>query len=82
MRRTNPRSNRRGVILVVAIVCVVIASILFLTLVKTAARCHEVSALQARETQAIWLAESGLERAAAQLRKNPDYRGETWTVPP
>jgi Tfp pilus assembly protein PilV len=31
--------------------------------------------------QATWLAESALERAAAQLAADAAYRGETWTIP-
>jgi hypothetical protein len=31
--------------------------------------------------QAMWLAESGVERASAQLAVSMDYEGETWLVP-
>jgi hypothetical protein len=31
--------------------------------------------------QAQWLAEAGLERAAARLAGQPGYSGETWTIP-
>jgi hypothetical protein len=31
--------------------------------------------------QAQWLAESGVQRAAARLRAAADYRGETWEIP-
>ena len=30
--------------------------------------------------QADWLAESGLERAAARLAAKPDYKGEIWNI--
>ena len=30
--------------------------------------------------QALWLAEAGLERAAARLAADPKYAGETWTI--
>ena len=33
-----------------------------------------------RQTQADWLAESGIECAAARLAADPKYRGETWNV--
>jgi hypothetical protein len=32
--------------------------------------------------QAEWLAESGIERAAARLADSGDYTGETWEVSP
>ena len=31
--------------------------------------------------QAEWLAESGLERGAANFRRNAEYRGEQWRIP-
>ena len=37
---------------------------------------------QLRSAQAEWLAESGIERAAARLAANHEYAGETWTIPP
>jgi hypothetical protein len=30
--------------------------------------------------QAMWLAESGVQRASAQLARSADYAGEAWTV--
>lgn len=32
--------------------------------------------------QAEWLAEAGLERGAARLRRDPAYQGEQWQIPP
>jgi hypothetical protein len=37
-------------------------------------RCEE-------RQQALWLAESALQRAVHAAAKSPDYRGETWRVP-
>jgi hypothetical protein len=31
--------------------------------------------------QADWLVEAGLERAAARLKADPSYDGETWLIP-
>ncbi len=33
-----------------------------------------------RESQARWLAESGVERAAGRLAADQDYAGETWSL--
>jgi len=53
-----------------------IASLLNIGLARrTRARTEE------RRLQAEWLAESGLERAAAKLAAAPDYPGETWEPP-
>lgn len=35
---------------------------------------------QLLSTQSDWLLQSGLERAVSQLRQDPNYAGETWTV--
>jgi type II secretory pathway component PulK len=32
------------------------------------------------QLQAMWLAESGLQRASARLARSADYPGETWAV--
>ena len=32
------------------------------------------------QLQAMWLTESGLQRASAQLARSADYSGETWVV--
>jgi type II secretory pathway component PulK len=33
-----------------------------------------------QRTQAEWLAEAGVRRAAARLTIDPEYHGETWTI--
>jgi hypothetical protein len=57
------------------------ATLIFLAILKTAVA--ERGAMETRQwqEQAAWLAESGLERAAARLAADPGYRGETWTIP-
>jgi hypothetical protein len=75
----NPR--RRGAVLLVAMVCFGVAAVAFTSLVRLAAA--EQGALEAEtwRLQAAWLAESGLERAAARLDADPGYQGETWRIP-
>jgi type II secretory pathway pseudopilin PulG len=51
------------------------------TLLRTGLARRRGLRMEERELQARWLAESGLERAAARLAEAPDYRGETWTIP-
>ena len=55
---------------------------MFVVLAKGAKAGREASELQFREVQAAWLAESGVERAAARLAADVKYTGETWTIPP
>ena len=52
-----------------------------LSLLQLAVAQHNAIELESWEIQAAWLAESGLDRAAAQLAADPKYRGEVWTIP-
>ena len=62
-------------------VSLLLASAIALSLVRLAlAQQGQVRREQIR-LQAEWLAEAGLERGAAQFRRNPDYQGEEWQIP-
>jgi len=74
------RVRRRGVVLLVAIVCIAIASMIFLSLLQLSVAERRRVETASWQVQAAWLAESGIERAAAQLAADPDYRGETWNL--
>jgi hypothetical protein len=67
--------------MVMALVCLVILGMLQVLLVKSAVSRRQVSREQAWRQQARWLAEAGVERAAARLALDADYRGETWQLP-
>lgn len=75
------RGKRRGVILILVLACLAIASVLLITGIKLALSSHHVARTFGWSVQAQWLAESGLERAAAQLAADADYSGETWKIP-
>ena len=75
-------SRRRGAILIVALVCLGVAAVVFVAVLKMAAAERRGVRTEARRAQAAWLAESALDRAAARLAADPAYPGETWTVPP
>ena len=70
--------NRRGGVLVMAIVCVAIAAMLFVMIAQAAALGRRASDSQRWQIQASLLAESGLDRAVARLWADADYGGETW----
>jgi Tfp pilus assembly protein PilX len=74
------RGKRRGVVLILVLACLAIASVLLLTGIKLALSSHRVQRTFGWSVQARLLAESGLERAAAQLAADPDYKGETWKI--
>ncbi|NQU24752.1 MAG: hypothetical protein HQ567_26005 [Candidatus Nealsonbacteria bacterium] len=71
---------RRGAVLIAVIVCVVVGSAVFLSILKMTAAGRNVLQSESQRIQAEWLAESALQRAAARLAADPDYAGETWNV--
>jgi Tfp pilus assembly protein PilV len=50
-------------------------------LVESMLATHRQSQRYQLQTQAQWLAEAGLSRAAAQLASQSDYTGEVWQAP-
>jgi Tfp pilus assembly protein PilX len=77
----SPGSRRRGAVAVVVLVCLVLIALIGGTLLRTGLVQRRRLQMEEGKLQAEWLAESGLERAAARLAAAPDYRGETWRVP-
>jgi hypothetical protein len=72
--------RRRGAILVVVLVCLTVAGLIFVGLLRLAALEHQRIQRRQRAVQAEWLVESGLQRAAARLAADPVYTGETWAL--
>lgn len=72
---------RRGVALPMALVALALIAILFGVALKRTAGERRLIRAEERALQADWLAESGLERAAARLGRDADYHGETWSIP-
>ena len=66
--------------LIVALVCVVVALAITVSIIKLAATGRRMCRERSWQVQAAWLAESGLERAAWRLADQPDYTGETWSL--
>jgi hypothetical protein len=65
----------------VTLVCIAVASLMFLVLLRLSALQRRGTEADAWQAQAAWLVESGLERAAARLADDSDYQGETWSLP-
>ena len=79
-RREHVGAARRSAVLIVVLVCLAIAAAMGVVLVKLAATGRQSMQAQGWRMQAQWLAESGLERAAARLAADPKYSNETWTI--
>jgi hypothetical protein len=73
------RLRRRGTVIVVAAVFLFLATFLTVRLATTMTGEHRRMRQHERQLQSVWLAESGIERAVAQLQLNPNYEGEMWT---
>lgn len=86
MKRLNPSSNptkrgsRSGAFMIIAMICLLLASALLGTLLKMASIERRQIRIESHALQAEWLAESALDRAAAKLSREAAYTGETWTV--
>lgn len=78
--RTHASGGRRGAVLIIALVCLVLLAAIGGTLLRWAAMEHKLLRARENESQARWLAEAGIERAATQLSKSTDYSGETWDI--
>jgi Tfp pilus assembly protein PilV len=81
-QKTRPHSpaDRRGMVLIVLLVCLAIAAALILATVRIALVSHRATQTAAWKTQARLLVESGAERAAAKIAADPAYAGETWKI--
>jgi hypothetical protein len=73
-------SERRGVVLAVALVVFLLCTAILCTLLQGVIN-HERQVRDHRQLdQARWLADAGIDRAIAQVRQSDTYRGETWKV--
>lgn len=79
-RYRNQKRNRRGVAVVCALVCMVIAAAVFAMILRQVGLSRRVVGEAQQQRQATWLVESGIERAVARLATDPEYNGETWNL--
>jgi hypothetical protein len=84
-RRPSPRPSprgrgrkRRGVGLVVAITTLLVVMLMTAAIMRSIVMGMRQSRQSAVELQAQWLADAAAARAAAQLRTDRQYGGETW----
>jgi hypothetical protein len=67
--------------LIVAMICVAVATATMISLVHLAMGQRSRVRAEAHRLQCSWLAESALDRAAWRLAADPKYPGETWNLP-
>lgn len=80
-RHPGLRASRRGAIIVIAMISLLLVSAIAVSLVRLALTQQRQVRREQIRLQAEWLAESGLERGAAKLRRDRDYQGEQWQIP-
>jgi len=76
-----PAGYRRGAVLAAALVEFLVAAAILFGVLQDVVRHHRQLLTGRQQLQTQWLAQAGVDRAVAQLRKSADYRGETWRVP-
>lgn len=74
-------SQRRGTVLIVALVCLLIVMALVGSLLQGTLRARRQLHAERDRRQTELLLQAGIERAAFRLAKEADYRGETWALP-
>jgi Tfp pilus assembly protein PilX len=79
--RRGAHGRRGGAGLVIALVTLLIITSTMAAIIQSLLVDLRQTRQAANELQAQWLADSAVGRAAAQLRANPSYEGETWKPP-
>jgi len=78
--RSKQQHRRRGSLMIILMICLLLLSVLGGSLVRIGMTQRKQARRESDRLQAIWLAESGVERAAAMLRQDSAYTGEEWTL--
>ena len=73
-------TSRGGAIIVFAMLALLVVSMLGASLLRTVGMSQRQLQREQLRTQAVWLADSGCDRAIARLRREPTYVGESWAV--
>ncbi|MCE3018150.1 MAG: hypothetical protein ACK56W_10315 [Pirellula sp.] len=77
--RSHRPKARSGIIVLCLLVCLSVVISLLMTSVQAALRSRMEVRNQLRLVQASLLCDAGLQRAMSKLKKDTDYRGETWS---
>lgn len=75
------RKRSRGVAMIAVLAMMMIVGGFSLTIVRSLAARRQMLRGEEQRIQAEWLAEAGLERAAAKLRATGGAVPETWDIP-
>lgn len=73
-------TRRSGTILAIALILLTVVMLLSAAVAKRMLIFHKQEKLDENRNQALWLVESGCQRALRAVSTSKDYRGETWRV--
>ena len=76
------RDSSSGFVLAFVLICLTVVTIALAAMIGRMSQGHRQIKQRQRQVQAQWLAESAIDRAAARLRRDPSYQGETWQLSP
>lgn len=80
MVQRNLRTRRAGAILALTMVCLLVVGLLASLTACSFLAQHRQAMRYERKLQAVWLAESAVQRARHRLSQMPEYSGETWKI--
>lgn len=80
MGQPRRHGQRRGAILVAALVCLLVVAMVAGLVTQRLIRARREQVQRVAAWQAEWLCESAAQRAAAALAIDSGYRGENWTI--
>ena len=75
-------ANRNGTTLVAALVCLVVVSTMMLSLVHSSLSARRQLRNEHQIEQVRWLLDAGLRKGIAELKRNPEYKGEAMVLTP
>ena len=79
-RRYELKPRRRGAVLIVVLAVFAVTIGLAGVWTRRIVADHRQQRRVDQRTQALWLADAGVRRAAAQVTANSDYQGEEWSI--
>ena len=80
-RHFSTTGNRRGAVLVAALVCLLVVMALLGAMLQGGLRAHRKLHLERDVRQTEFLLQAGCDRAAYRLAGESGFQGETWNLP-
>ncbi len=81
MHTRNHETNRRGLVLIVALITLVLVTAVGLAILRVALTGRATERRMDDRQQARWLAESAWLRTSEELRDDPEFASTNWSVP-